>query len=980
MNYEFLSKIAMDNLDFICYITDIKTNNLIYLNKTARKLFAVNEADYAQKKCYEVLHSYNKPCSFCDNFYLKKDIFLNFEITLSKIAKNYSIHSTLIEVDNQPSRLCIGYDISHFIGQLGQLESKLDSEQTLLSCISAFNKSKNINEAIESLLSIVGKYFNAQRVSLFEVDYRIDTALHIYEWTKNESDSISKIVPKVPLKSISSIFEAFRNQGQYIVKDIHKELTFENPLFPLLNSIGVRSISLVPLGFNENPPFFLGVDNPTRNLHNIDLLHSVALFIHEETKKSQFIQRLEIMSYTDSLTGIYNRNKFNQKIKELENTKLKSLGLIHVDANSLKKINDLYGSEYGDDMLINITNALLKFIPIELYRIAGDEFIGFCLDIEHDDFENMVQNIRKTYANNPDFPFAIGGIWQNKNIDINLAIQQSGEIMLAEKQHYYKNLSDTLQYSSHSTEIILKEIRDNLYDIYLQAKIDLITGEIAGAEALIRKFSENGKIIPPDKFIPIYENEGTIRFLDFHVLERVCQFLQEFLKIDPHFKIAVNFSRVTFIMYDFVDEIIKICNNYSIPHYNIKIEITESIDKMDIEFFARKLTALHKAGFEVSLDDFGAKHSNLMMLARAEFTEVKIDKGLVDNIATNAQNKTIIRNIIKIIKELGTSVCVAEGIETLEQKEILQELGCTYGQGYYFYRPLPIKDFLIAYEKNEHKSKLQLSDVTKEYLDSFNIPHEISQHSLNIMPLGFNLWNDRKETVLCNDTSLKIFELASQEEYLTNFFFLSTEFQPNGKPTSESVLENLNEVRYQGETKFYWSHCNLKGEVIPSEIILKKINIATDQSSDFVVGYTRDLREQLEDYHNGNTPEKYFYNEISTQTLLNTTADMSHEILWNYNNKTQTIKFYGTVFEELKLAHKKISLDDTALFDALIFNEDRDLFDDFILALKVGLSKEFSIRFILANKTIQKYKIVYKSIFDENASSTHCVGKMLIEA
>ncbi len=978
MDYDHISQLAMDNLEFICYLSDINTNKLLYLNKAARNIFEISDdQSYKDKFCHEVIHSADEQCSFCDNEFFEFNKYSVGEIKLYKNSKHYSLQSTLVEVEGKTARLTVAFDISQLLGERDKLEEQLSTEKTLLACIRSFMHDDEIDAAIKNLLSIVGKYFQADRASLFEIDEKANNATHSYEWILSPELSISEKTPIVCLDDLDYIIREFNDKGEVFIADIETDLNHEDTLYKILNSIQCKTIMLVPIYNNAKLSFFIGIDNPKTNLKNFNLLHSIAIFINEDIKKRRFINQLAYLSYTDTLTGIYNRNKFINRLETIDISSIKSVGVVHVDANSLKRINELYGIEYGDIMLKQIANILTKFIPVDLYRIAGDEFVGFCFDISHKEFEDIITTLRRDYSINPDCPFAVGGIYQDKNINIQLAIQQSGEIMLAEKQNYYKNLSpDSLKYSSYSIEIILNEIRDNMYDIFLQPKVDLISGEIAGAEALVRKFDHDGKMIPPDKFIPIYENEGTIRYLDFFVLDKVCILLRQLINEDRPIKIAVNFSRVTFMAYDLVEEIVRTCIKYSIPHKYVKIEITESIDKMDFDFFAKKLSAISNAGFDVSLDDFGAKHSNLMMLSRGEFSEVKIDKGLIDNIATSAQNRTIIRNIIKIIKELGTSVCVAEGIETKEQMEMLQEQGCTYGQGYYFYKPLPIKEFILAYEKNIHKTKLEIQGVTSENLKNYYFPPDLASLVIKNMPFGLNLWNHKRENILCNNKSVELFDLNSHEEYLTKFFNLSPETQPCGRPTGEVVLENLNEVRYSGYLKFNWLHTNLNEEEIPTEIILQKIDVKNEDGDDFIVGFTRDLRDQLVENENGQSPEVFFYNDLPNSVILNLYAKMSNDIIFIYNYKTKNIRFYGNEVEQYDLVHKKIGIDELNTLE-FIYEPDFEIFKDFISAMLAKSDKSVKFRLIGSDKTNKYYKTQSNIIYDSNGNAKNCIGRFI---
>ncbi len=973
MRYKEFSQTAMDNLEFICCMTDVESNKLLYLNRTARELFGIGEDEFLNKRCHDVFYDCEGICVTCDVKQLELGKCVTTQKRIAKTGKDYSIQSTLIKIDGRLAKLTVAFDVTQLLGELDQLESQLSLEETLLACIQTFMQDDDVDRAIVNLLEIIGHYFDAERASLFEVDEQSGFAYHRYEWVVSQEYSMAKLHPKIGIENLSGVFKAFREDGEFLITDVDSQVDHTGDLYKIFKTAGCVAVIAVPLLKDGQIRSFIGIDNPKINQRDIALLHSVGLFINEELKKRRFIEQLAFLSYTDSLTGIYNRNKYVERVAEIEASPPKRLGVVHVDSNSLKKINELYGAEHGDNMLKQLATLLQEFFPSDVYRVAGDEFIAFCPEIEQEAFEQLIQVLRKDHSHNPDRPFAVGGIWQMGRINIPLAVKQSGELMLAEKQNYYKSLApDTLEYNSNSGEVVLKEIRDGMYDIYLQPKVDLKSGEIAGAEALIRKFDANGKMIPPDKFVPIYEHEGTIRYIDFFVLERVCQVIQRLIEEGRPVKIGVNFSRVTFMNYDLLDEIVSICDRYNIPHEYIKIEITESIDKMDLDFFIKKLSAIYDAGFDISLDDFGAKHSNLMMLIRGEFTEVKIDKGLIDNIAISTHNRTIIRNVIKLINELGSSVCVAEGIESKEQVKILQEQGCSYGQGYYFYRPLPVPAFFEACDKNEHKGILKLEDISRERLENFKVPSDIAAAVVDNLPLGLNIWNYKQETVFCNDKVLELFDIGSHEEYLTEFFKLSPERQPSGELTSEKVLYHLNEVRYKGVSQFNWMHCKLNGEEIPAEIILKTMNIKDEDGEALVVGFTRDLRPDLEKGEYGEGVCHYFYKDIPSHLLLDRFADMSKVLTFVFNHRNKTVQFYGELTALLGVSKGKMPFPETAIFKEFVHPDD--------LHMLANLDEKESMVNLPVRVIIEGQEKIcllsYELFWDENGMKHFAVGKV----
>ncbi len=977
MKQEDLVKLAIDTQDFICYIKELETCKILYMNKAAKKLTNLTENDnYTDYTCHKLLHDRSTPCEGCNNYEILKHkrSIREFISVLDNI--DYTYIDSLMKVDGKDLKISFGFDASKQKRMLEDFSRRLSFEETLIKCIQTLIADVEVEEAIGNLLSIVGEFYHADRAFIFEVDHTTNISTNTYEWSIEPEFATMDIEPTLNLDPQSFMLELFKNDGQIAIYDPDTELDNTSSLYKILKSTNTQSVLLVPLFEHGILTSFIGVDNPKRMQKDLSLLHSVAIFVADDMKKRKLFKQLEHLSYTDLLTGLDNRNKYVAYLEQLDPRNLKSLGFIHATVNGLKKINELYGEQHGDFILKQVAIILKEHLKGELFRLSGDEFIALCPDITQEEFENLIATLRKKEEETKEFSFAVGGTWQDKKIDIHQGLTHAGEIMYAEKQNFYKaKLSAKVQSRANSVEIILDEIRSGCFSIYLQPKVNLNTGEIAGAEALIRKHNNIGKLVPPDRFIPIYENEGTIRHLDFFVLEEVCKVQKKLIKEGRPLKIAVNFSRVTFIAYDFVDEIIKTCAKYKIPHDYVKIEITESIDKMDIEFFNKKLKNLKEAGFEISLDDFGAKHSNLLMLTTNEFSEVKIDKGLIDNIATSSQNRTLVRNIIRLIKELGTSTCVAEGIETKDQKERLQDFGCNFGQGYYFYRPMPVDEFFLTYQKNERVEKLEISSESEQSVINYIPNSEEMSEILDAMPLAMNLWNHKRENIMCNQHAVELFELEEKSDYLLKFFRLSPEKQPDGRLSSEAALYYINEARNHGFVRFNWLHCKLNGEEIPAEISLHRLDMKAEEGDQLIAGFTRDLRPQLAGDNRTASAEDYFFNEISNRTLFQNIAELSAEWFWAYNNTTKTIQFFGKGREILQLSADKIPFPSTIVDSGMVYDDDLETFLSFSDAMVKGINKPVEVRFILPDGSVQYFKIIYKTIYDTNDKPLFSIGK-----
>ncbi len=699
MRSEELSALVMDNQDFLCYMSDIETYELIYVNKSIKEAFGFqSENDYLGKPCHLLLQNKENPCEFCNNHLLQEGEKISWDIQNKVTGKHYSLIDTLVNVDGRKARLEVAFDISQHYKTVESLTHKLTMEETLIRCIQTLVESLDIDDAINSLLGIVGEYYHSDRAYIFEFDLKNQVANNTYEWCSNPDMAEIDTLQNVPIEDLSPWLEGFEKAGEIFIEDLEKDCDRESALYHILKRQSIHSLMVVPLRANDTIVGFIGVDNPHELDKGLVFLHSVSLFVLDDIKKRRMRQQLEYLSYTDTLTGLFNRNKYMQKIEELEHNSLNSIGVLYVDINGLKRMNDVYGHSYGDSILQNVSRILCAHFENDVYRVGGDEFIVLCPNIEKQTFEHVVSAIRADSLDDSNCTFSVGSIWRDGKIDVLKEIAKSDEIMYAEKQSYYKTIrSGQVIRRSNSVEELLHEIRAGRFFAYFQPKVDMRTGEIVGAEALVRKTDKNNNLIAPDKFIPQYEYDGIIRHIDYFILETSCRLLKNLISEGKPLKISVNFSRVTFMEHDMVEEISRICDEYEIPHKCISVEITETIDKIDTQFFDHKLNALKDAGFGISMDDFGAKYSNLLMLSTAPFSEIKIDKSLIDGICHSPQSRTVVEYIIRMVHELGLSNCLAEGVETTSQKDILLSAGCNYGQGYLFYKPLPVHKFLEVY-------------------------------------------------------------------------------------------------------------------------------------------------------------------------------------------------------------------------------------------------------------------------------------------
>lgn len=281
-------------------------------------------------------------------------------------------------------------------------------------------------------------------------------------------------------------------------------------------------------------------------------------------------------------------------------------------------------------------------------------------------------------------------------------LSYSDNMMYVEKQVYYGNgVEGKNSYHEVLAKKLVEEIASGEFEVYLQPKVNIDTGELYGAEALVRRRTEDGEVLMPGQFIPLYEAEGVIQQLDLYVFEEVCRLLDNWKEKGYRMiPIAVNFSRISLMGIDIIESLARIRGRYGVAPGLLTIEVTESISRMGAETLGQLMERFKEHGFAFSLDDYGTRYSNLSLLARLDFKELKIDQSLIKDIMTNWRSRIVLEHTIQMCQELGIITAVAEGIETEEQRELLRSYHCDIGQGYLFSEPIPIGEFLDKYGRD----------------------------------------------------------------------------------------------------------------------------------------------------------------------------------------------------------------------------------------------------------------------------------------
>ena len=697
-NKKELDSLVMAYSGVIAYLSDIEDYRLYYLSRAGMELCGLTrEEEYRNKPCHQVLFGRDTPCPHCTNRLLTRGEPYRWEQYFRPVDRWYECVDHLVEVGGRPCHLEVSVDVTERRRQLGELTRRLEEEEVLVRCLNVLTRQQELGRAIEQFLCEVCGFYQADRAYIFEFDHDRRLMDNTFEWcAKGVTPQIDQL-KEVTLAAVEPWLEAFESFGGYAIHSVERDLDPDSEGARILKEQGIHCVMAAPLWRGNHIVGCVGVDNPGSYVGDITLLRTTAGFVIEELEKRRLMEEMERMSSVDALTGLFSRNQYIRVLRGYETEPPRTLGVVSLDINGLKEINDRYGFEFGDRVLRRAAELLRKFFTRHVYRIGGDEFVVLCADSTREEFQDKTVALRDAFERDDLCDVSIGFAWSydNEEIDATALRLQAHEMRRADKQsHYHAALGENRE-MTHTGLVgeLLREIEEGRFVVYYQPQVDLKTGAVVGAEALVRKFSEDGSMIPPGRFISFYEMSGVISHVDLFVLGTACKALRRWWDEGYRLRVSVNFSRVTLLEPNIVEVITGICAAHGVPPEAITIEVTESIGKMDSDLLRDLVCRLKTAGFSVSLDDFGSQYSNLAILAAMDFDEVKFDRSLVSTLEENDKSKVVMESGLGLCRALSGTVSLAEGIETAGQLELLNRYQCEYGQGYYFSRPVGQEEF-----------------------------------------------------------------------------------------------------------------------------------------------------------------------------------------------------------------------------------------------------------------------------------------------
>ncbi len=580
-------------------------------------------------------------------------------------------------------------------------DSDVKSMHMILNITAALIADEVLNVALNHVLKIMCQYYKAERTNLFEMDGIEGQGFNHIEWFDEGIESISEQISHSKVNVLQALQNVCKNGQIFMTQKIEGLMHKDEILYQSLKYLKIKSIYIAPFYVKNKLAGFLTVDNPSAHLGEAILLNAMAYFVPREINKRKILREKDFSKYYDALTELENRNSYQKYVNEMSGEHFSTMGVVIADINGLKEINKHFGGKYGDSLVQKLSNILrLQFANSNTYRYGGGTFVVIAADITQEKFEEKVRDFKKKFYNQNEMSIAVGHGWASMDIDIEKMVVHAEDMMLIAKQDYYQKAEETNKYYRFRLkQQVIEALKNNEFVIYLQPKAEIKSGIINGAEALIRRIHPIHGVMAPSKFVILLEKENLIRHIDIFVFEEVMKLLRKWIDAGKDvFTISLNFSRVTMLEPDIIHKMNKIQEKYKVPKGLVEIEITETLGDMEKSTIESIGEEIVKSGYRLSLDDFGASFSNLSILNTMRFDVLKLDKSIINNIVSADKSRIIIKKVLELCNELNIE-SIAEGVETVEQLNVLREMGCLQAQGYLFNKPIPVKKFEEKYIK-----------------------------------------------------------------------------------------------------------------------------------------------------------------------------------------------------------------------------------------------------------------------------------------
>ena len=589
------------------------------------------------------------------------------------------------------------------------LKSELEAEHFILTQMAELGKVRNVREcqvAINNLLEKIGHFTKADRAYI--VDEKDGCYYNTYEWCNEGIEPQINQLQNLRAEDMPYWIPKLSSGESIFIEDLENVKETMPVEYEILKPQNIHTLIVFPIILSNTLKGFIGVDNP--NIKDakdvIRLLAALGSYLGTTRENAAVYAKLEYRLNYDSLTKAYNRYGFYKNAQKLikEHTDTEYC-LILSDIKSFKLINEIYGENIADKILIDEVNIIRQKMKGNsvLGRLNGD-IIAMVIPKEYlseKEFSDMIKLLSDRYSNKNFRLHIYLGVYYIK--DVNETIRQMVDKVSLVIMKSKGNMSNYILYydeNSYRNDIFKQQLigefetalNENQFCMYLQPQTDK-DGNMLGAEALIRWNHPN---IMPGAFIECFEDAGLIYRLDNYIWEEAAKQLKIWKDSGYNYYISVNISAKDFYHIDVYQTFKNLVSKYGIDTDKLHIEITETALSEDKQAAHKTIERLHDEGFIIEIDDFGSGYSSFNFLKDVCADVIKIDRVFLKKSSHEERGEQILRSIISLSHDIGMDV-ITEGVENVDQLSMLAKMNCDWFQGYYFSKPITVGDFEEKY-------------------------------------------------------------------------------------------------------------------------------------------------------------------------------------------------------------------------------------------------------------------------------------------
>lgn len=594
-------------------------------------------------------------------------------------------------------------------------------QNDVISCaFEIFEKTNSFDSALKMLMKIIGIRFQLDRITIIQTNTKACNCSSQYQWTAPDIPQVLSTPASFTKEDFLTLFHSYDEYGTTVLQ--HDNMDMYSPDAARLLIQGDAKTVVYSAMYCEGAyvgaiSYVVCKNKRYWGKNQLSQLGELTKLISAHLAKNQALNAshqgvLSIPEY-DRLTGLLSFSRFRDEVERIiVGNEHNTYAMVYSDLEDFKYFNQRYGYSMGDQLLKNFSNYIIETTPMDINayftRIVADQFALFMPYTDKGAAVEAVSKINNEFISRqkklfPDTPLRIrSGIYivkpgcpsASEALDAaNYARKQVKEHHDCSVYYYDKNLAWKRHLENEIRNDMSEAMNQEQFKVYLQPKFSMKDSSIIGAEALVRWHLPDGTVLMPNSFVPMFEQSGRITELDFYVFEKVAAFLAKNNRLGrKQVPISINASILHAPNRDTVKHYLSILNRYQVDPSLTEIELTETATVSNYDSVRNLFQELQSVHILTSMDDFGSGYSILNTVIDIPVNTVKIDRLFIEKCTSSDRGLYFLEQIISMIKGLGYHV-LCEGIETEEQFQLLKRIGCEYGQGYCFSRPLPIEDY-----------------------------------------------------------------------------------------------------------------------------------------------------------------------------------------------------------------------------------------------------------------------------------------------